>query len=91
MIFLGLMNIVALILCIIVLATCNHQAQASSHVFLGKKNDKSSVEGLCASSVTIHGYKCEEHEVRIIYMCNKITRKIFMNILEQIELSTIEY
>jgi len=78
MTFLGLMNIVALTLCVIVLATCNHQAQVSSHVFSGKKNDKYLVEGLCASSVIIHGYKCEEHEVRIIYMCNRITRKIFI-------------
>jgi len=67
---LGLMNIVTLTLCVIVLTTCNHQAQASSRVFSGKKNDNSSKEGLCASSITVHGYKCEEHEVRIMVTQN---------------------
>ncbi|KEH15743.1 alpha/beta hydrolase family protein [Medicago truncatula] len=60
---LGSMNIVTLTFCVIILTTCNHQAHASSRVFLNKKNDKSPIQGLCASSVTIHGFKCEEHEV----------------------------
>jgi uncharacterized CHY-type Zn-finger protein len=59
--------------CVIVLTTCNHQGQASNRVFLDKINDKSLIQGLCASSITMHGYKCEEqceeHEVRIINIC----------------------
>jgi len=64
------MNIVTLTFCVIVLTTCNHQTQALSSVFFSNINDKSLVQGLCASSVAIHGYKCEEHEVRIMVTQN---------------------
>ncbi|KAI5443490.1 triacylglycerol lipase 2 [Lathyrus oleraceus] len=55
MTFLGLMNSAVLILCVIILTAYSHQAQALGPDFFG--------EGLCASSITIHGYKCQEFEV----------------------------
>lgn len=78
MALLGSMNFAALTLCVLVLAAHNYQAQASSRVIFGKKNFKSfvnynsSVNGLCATSVIIRGYKCQEFEVRtlIIYATN---------------------
>ncbi|RHN50612.1 putative triacylglycerol lipase [Medicago truncatula] len=63
MAFPGFMNIAALTLCIFVLANCNHQVQASSRAFSGKESKISPGNGLCASWVTIHGYKCQELEV----------------------------
>ncbi|XP_004489603.1 triacylglycerol lipase 2-like [Cicer arietinum] len=69
MALLGSMNFAALTLCVLVLAAHNYQAQASSRVIFGKKNFKSfvnynsSVNGLCATSVIIRGYKCQEFEV----------------------------
>jgi len=65
MAFPGFMNIAAWTLCIFVLETCNHQVQASSRAFSGKESKISPEKGLCASWVTIHGYKCQELEVRI--------------------------
>ena len=65
--FLGLMNFAALTLCVLVLATHNHQAQALRHGFFPDNPvDAPSPPpsaGLCASMISIHGYKCIEHEV----------------------------
>lgn len=72
MAFPGFMNIAALTLCIFVLANCNHQVQASSRAFSGKESKISPGNGLCASWVTIHGYKCQELEVRIPNIIKKI-------------------
>ncbi|XP_061370264.1 triacylglycerol lipase 2-like [Gastrolobium bilobum] len=62
---LGLMGLATLTLCLLVLATVPHQAHALSRGSFGTKNVavEPSVDGLCASSVTIHGYKCQELEV----------------------------
>ncbi|KAK2451428.1 triacylglycerol lipase [Trifolium repens] len=65
MTFLGLMtNFAALTLCVLVLAAHNHQAQALRHsTLVSKKNIETSSNGLCASSIAVHGYKCQEYEV----------------------------
>ncbi|TKY46396.1 Triacylglycerol lipase 2 [Spatholobus suberectus] len=65
MALMGLSGFVALTLCFLVLASVPRQAQASSRGFYGIKDVAAEppVDGLCASSVTIHGYKCQELEV----------------------------
>ncbi|CAK8533110.1 unnamed protein product [Lathyrus sativus] len=63
MAFLDLMNSAALTFCVMVLAVYSHQTQALGRDFLGKGKSKPVVEGLCASSIAIHGYKCQEIEV----------------------------
>ncbi|CAL0323011.1 unnamed protein product [Lupinus luteus] len=48
------------------LAFVPHQVHATSHGSFVTKyvtNDNSSVGGLCASSIIVHGYKCQEHNV----------------------------
>jgi hypothetical protein len=75
MTFLGLMtNFAALTLCVLVLAAHNHQARALRHsTLVSKKNIETSSNGLCASSIAVHGYKCQEYEVRTLYIniCQK--------------------
>nr|ACU24300.1 unknown [Glycine max] len=61
MALLGLMSFAALTL-FLVLTTVPRQAHASSRGNLGR-NINPSVYGICASSVIVHGYKCQEHEV----------------------------
>lgn len=62
---LGLWCFAALILCFLVLAYAPHQAHASSRTSISRKNVvvDPSAEGLCASMVIGHGYKCQELEV----------------------------
>jgi hypothetical protein len=83
MTFLGLMtNFAALTLCVLVLATHNHQARALRHsTLVSKKNIETSSNGLCASSIAVHGYKCQEYEVRTLYItfCQKKTLYINMH------------
>ncbi|KAM3761191.1 hypothetical protein ACB098_01G249300 [Castanea mollissima] len=61
----GLLNLAAWSFYVLVLAVQPHQAHSSirSSFGLNKGGVASPENGLCASSVTIHGYKCEEHEV----------------------------
>ncbi|KAL4653134.1 hypothetical protein ACB092_01G280600 [Castanea dentata] len=61
----GLLNLAAWSFYVLVLAVQPHQAHSSIRGSLGlNKGAVASPEnGLCASSVTVHGYKCEEHEV----------------------------
>jgi hypothetical protein len=75
MTFLGLMtNFAALTLCVLVLAAHNHQARALRHsTLVSKKNIETSSNGLCASSIAIHGYKCQEYEVRTLNIYIYIT------------------
>ncbi|CAL5185655.1 unnamed protein product [Lathyrus oleraceus] len=63
MVFLNLINSVALTLCVILLAVHSHQTWALGRGFLGNRKLIPSGEGLCASSITIHGYNCQELEV----------------------------
>ncbi|KAF1885711.1 hypothetical protein Lal_00002610 [Lupinus albus] len=56
----------ALTLYLLLLAFVSHQVHASSHDSFVTKydtNDYPNVGGLCASSIIIHGYKCQEHTV----------------------------
>lgn len=64
--FVDSMNSIALTFCVIVLAVHSPQTWALDRGFLGNRNSTPSGEGLCASSITIHGYKCQELEVRKI-------------------------
>ena len=64
MALLGLMSFAALTL-FLVLTTVPRQAHASSRGNLGR-NINPSVYGICASSVIVHGYKCQEHEVNTV-------------------------
>ncbi|TKY63079.1 Triacylglycerol lipase 2 [Spatholobus suberectus] len=61
MALLGLTSFAAWTL-LLVLATVPHQAHASSPGSLGRIINPP-VYGICASSVIVHGYKCQEHEV----------------------------
>ena len=64
MVFSSLMNSIAFTLCIIILAGYNHQARALNRAFFGSfGKPRPYEEGLCASLITIHGYKCQELEV----------------------------
>ncbi|KAF3947455.1 hypothetical protein CMV_026409 [Castanea mollissima] len=61
----GLLSLAAWSFYVLVLAVQPHQAHSSIRGSFGlNKGAVASPEnGLCASSVTVHGYKCEEHEV----------------------------
>lgn len=72
MALMGMFNFAPLTICLLVFAAETHQTQASSSssrggALLGRKNiaGKNSGDSLCAISITVHGYKCQEHEVRI--------------------------
>lgn len=63
----GLLGFVALTF--FILASVPRQALASSHGFYARKIfpvEPSSFKGLCSSAVTIHGYECQELEVRTL-------------------------
>lgn len=54
--------------CLLVLTTTMfYEVEASSRGWFGRKQVGvySSMDGICASSVIIHGYKCQELEVRV--------------------------
>lgn len=56
------------LLCFLLVSTTlpYHQAQASIRGFFGRKHVDDSyppMEGICDSSVILHGYKCQELEV----------------------------
>ncbi|CAJ1791225.1 unnamed protein product [Sphenostylis stenocarpa] len=57
----GSVNFAALTL-FLLLPTVPHQAHASRRGSLGR-NINPPVYGICTSSVIVHGYKCQEHEV----------------------------
>ncbi|KAK7825114.1 triacylglycerol lipase 2 [Quercus suber] len=61
----GLLGLAAWSFYVLVLAVQPHQAHSSIRGSFGlNKGAVASPEnGICASSVTVHGYKCEEHEV----------------------------
>ncbi|KAK4544637.1 hypothetical protein RGQ29_032992 [Quercus rubra] len=61
----GVLGLAAWSFYVLVLAVQPHQAHSSIRGSFGlNKGAVASPEnGLCASSVTVHGYKCEEHEV----------------------------
>ena len=62
----GLLGSITLSLCFFVLELVPHQAQG----------EDPSLDGLCTSSITIHGYKCQELQVRplnIFYHTNIIS------------------
>ncbi|XP_030953610.1 LOW QUALITY PROTEIN: triacylglycerol lipase 2-like [Quercus lobata] len=61
----GLLGLAAWSFYVLVLAVQPHQAHGSIRGSFGLNKDAvaSPENGLCASSVTVHGYKCEEHEV----------------------------
>ncbi|XP_004513191.1 triacylglycerol lipase 2 isoform X2 [Cicer arietinum] len=68
MVLLSLMHFSAFSLCFLVLTitTIPHQAQASSHGSFGRKQvgGYPTVDvGICASSVIVYGYKCQELQV----------------------------
>ena len=69
----GLLGLTAWSFYVLVLAVQPHQAHSSIRGSFGlNKGAVASPEnGLCASSVTVHGYKCEEHEVN--FSCITIT------------------
>jgi len=64
----GLLGSITLTLCFFVLELVPHQSQAFSHEFFGRENivGNPPFDGLCNSSIIIHGYKCHEHEVRAL-------------------------
>lgn len=53
-------------LCVLILVVMPHRAYGSGRGPFGRKNGAATTadSGICATSVTIYGYKCEEHEVR---------------------------
>ncbi|XP_022740869.1 triacylglycerol lipase 2-like isoform X2 [Durio zibethinus] len=61
----GLLSL-AVFLCLLVFLVEPHSAYGSSRGSFGRHNGAaaSAVNGICATSVTIYGYKCQEHEVR---------------------------
>ncbi|XVE84141.1 hypothetical protein DITRI_Ditri16bG0145900 [Diplodiscus trichospermus] len=61
-----LLSFVLLSFCLLVLVVEPHRAYGSSRSSFGLNNGAagSAVNGICSTSVTIHGYKCEEHEVK---------------------------
>ncbi|CAJ1947624.1 unnamed protein product [Sphenostylis stenocarpa] len=61
----GLLGSVGLTLCFFVLELEPHQAQTLSLGLSVRENisSNSPIQGLCASSVILHGYKCQELEV----------------------------
>ncbi|XVE67712.1 hypothetical protein DITRI_Ditri09bG0010400 [Diplodiscus trichospermus] len=64
---LGLLSLAALCFCLLVLVLEPHGADGSSRGSFGRDingDASSAVNGICALSVTIHGYKCQEHEVQ---------------------------
>ncbi|XP_020238028.1 triacylglycerol lipase 2 [Cajanus cajan] len=65
MALMGLLGFVALILSFFLLQFMSLQAHASSRAFHGRKYVAAQppLHGLCTSSVTIHGYKCQELQV----------------------------
>ncbi|KAL5080616.1 hypothetical protein RYX36_009037 [Vicia faba] len=64
MTFSSLMNAIALTFYIIILAWYSHQTRVLGHGFLGNYGrSRPYEEGLCASLISIHGYKCQELEV----------------------------
>ncbi|XP_057437499.1 triacylglycerol lipase 2-like [Lotus japonicus] len=64
---LGLMHFaIFTVLCLLVLTCVPYQAEASTRFFFGRKPHVdvfASEDGICASSVLVHGYKCQELEV----------------------------
>jgi len=63
----GSMSFAALTL-FLVLTTVPHHAHASSRGSFGRSLDPT-VNGICSSSVIVHGYNCQEHAVRPPNMC----------------------
>ncbi|KAK7336058.1 hypothetical protein VNO77_16587 [Canavalia gladiata] len=63
MVLLCLTRLPTLTLFLLVLASVAHEAHASSRGFLGKNINHPPVYGICASTIIVYGYKCEEHEV----------------------------
>lgn len=88
MVLLSLMHFSAFSLCFLVLTitTIPHQAQASSHGSFGRKQvgGYPTVDvGICASSVIVYGYKCQELQVNILMnvwiLCNRPINPIKFN------------
>ena len=75
------MALLALTLCLLFLAV-PHQAHASSRGSFGRKHVPvyPPVDGICASSVTVYGYKCQELEVRTPNMLYMYIHKYFINL-----------
>jgi len=64
MVFLGFMQFSVLSLCLLVLTTFPYQA--SSRVSFGRNQNGVNPhvdDGICASAVIVHGYKCQELQV----------------------------
>ncbi|XVF57823.1 hypothetical protein PTKIN_Ptkin07bG0013500 [Pterospermum kingtungense] len=64
-----LLSLASLSLCLLVLVVEPYRAYGSSRGPFGRNGRNNgpaapAVNGICATSVTIHGYKCEEHEVK---------------------------
>ncbi|XWS30495.1 hypothetical protein CRYUN_Cryun24cG0122500 [Craigia yunnanensis] len=61
----GLLSLAMLGFCLLVLEVEPNRAYGSSRGSFGRNNGAaaSEVNGICANAVTIHGYKCREHEV----------------------------
>ncbi|XP_039009375.1 triacylglycerol lipase 2-like [Hibiscus syriacus] len=57
-----LVSLASLIL-LLALVVEPHGASGSTRGLFGLSNGASEVAGICATSVTIHGYKCQEHQV----------------------------
>ncbi|OIW14448.1 hypothetical protein TanjilG_15361 [Lupinus angustifolius] len=57
------MGFSALTLSFLLLAFVPHQLHASNHGLFGTKYVTTNVDGICTSSVIVHGYKCQELEV----------------------------
>ncbi|XP_022750479.1 triacylglycerol lipase 2-like [Durio zibethinus] len=61
-----LLSLALLSLCLLVLVVEPHRAYGSSRGSFGLNNGPATpaANGICATSVTIHGYKCKEYEVK---------------------------
>ncbi|XP_022773648.1 triacylglycerol lipase 2-like [Durio zibethinus] len=62
----GLLSLAVLCFCLLVLVVEPHRAYGKSRGSFGRNNGAatSAVNGICATLVTIHGYKCLEHELK---------------------------
>lgn len=85
----SLMHFSAFSLCLVVLTTFPHQAQASSRGSFGRKQVgvyPSMDYGICASFVIVYGYKCHELEViRSIHKFSAAIKLIQPNLIDWID------